>query len=153
MSETKEIVRTAAPINAFQPITMAWAFPEVDPGMMPLGSRVMVQFRRIDKRVTSAGIHVVKETKEAEKWNTMVGRVVALGPLAFRDRETMAPWPEGVWVEAGDFVRVPKWGGDRWERHVPDEDEGEEPVLFATFNDHEIIARITADPLSFSVYI
>jgi hypothetical protein len=56
-------------------------------------------------------------------------------------------------VSIGDFVRVPKWGGDRWERDVPGEDEIEDPVLFMTINDHEIITRVTDDPLSYKAYV
>ena len=49
----------------------------------------------------------------------------------------MEPWPEGNWVEVGDFVRMPKWGGDRWEVTMNDE----ETALFSIFNDHEVIAK------------
>ena len=111
-----------------------------------------MQLRRIKKKHAS-GLILVSETKENEKWQNMIGRVVALGPLAFRNRETMQPWPEGVWVSIGDFVRVPKWGGDRWERDVPGEDETEDPVLFMTLNDHEVITRVTDDPLSYKAYV
>ena len=40
----------------------------------------------------------------------MIGRVVEIGPLAFKNRETMESWPEGSWASVGDYVRVPKWG-------------------------------------------
>lgn len=129
---------------------MAWAFPEVKPGQRPYGGRVIIQLRRIKK--TAGRIIIVDETKENEKWNNMIGKVVAVGPLAFKNRDTMQPWPEGSWAEIGDFVRVPRWGGDRWERVVPGED-GTEPVLFMTINDHELISEITDDPLSFKAYV
>jgi len=35
---------------------------------------------------------------------------------------------------------------------VPGEDE-KDPVLFMTINDHELIAKVTDDPLSFRTYI
>jgi co-chaperonin GroES (HSP10) len=95
-------------------------------------------------------IIIVDETKESEKWNNMIGKVVAIGPLAFKNRDTMAPWPEGSWAQVGDYVRVPKWGGDRWERPVTDD---EDPVLFMTINDHELIAKVTDNPLSFKAFI
>jgi hypothetical protein len=95
-------------------------------------------------------IIIVDETKESEKWNNMIGKVVAIGPLAFKNRDTMAPWPEGSWAQVGDYVRVPKWGGDRWERPVPDD---EDPVLFMTINDHELIAKVTDNPLSFKAFV
>jgi hypothetical protein len=96
---------------------------------------------------------LVAETKESEKWNNMIGKVVRIGPLAFKNRDTMASWPEGSWAEVGDYVRVPRWGGDRWERAVPGEDDGEDPVLFMTINDHELIAKVTDDPLSFKAFV
>jgi co-chaperonin GroES (HSP10) len=128
---------------------LSWAFPEVTPGQSPFGGRIIVQLRRI-KQKTAGKIILVEETKENEKWNNMIGKVVAVGPLAFKNRETMASWPEGSWAEVGDYVRVPRWGGDRWERPVPDD---EDPVLFMTINDHELIAKVTDNPLSFKSFV
>ena len=131
---------------------LKWAFPDVSPGQKPFGGRVVVQLRRI-KKTTASKIILVAETKETEKWQNMIGRVVAIGPLAFKNRDTMQPWPEGSWANVGDYVRVPKWGGDRWEREVPNEEGNEDPVLFMTLNDHELIAKVTDDPLSFKAYV
>jgi len=151
MSDTKEPIPTIeGQAGVSDPVELAWAFPEVAPGQAPYGGRVIVQLRRIKKK--AGRIIIVDETKENEKWNNMIGKVVAVGPLAFKNRETMASWPEGSWANVGDFVRVPRWGGDRWERSVPNED-GEDPVLFMTINDHELIAKVTDDPLSFKAYV
>ena len=129
------------------------AFPAVDPGAKPLGARVLVQLRRTKKTVTSMGIVLVSETKETEKWQNMVAKVIEIGPLAFKKRDTMEPWPEGSWCEVGDFIRVPKWGGDRWEVPVPGEEKEEDPALFMVLNDHEIIAKLTGDPLAMKAFI
>ena len=129
---------------------IAWAFPSVDPGAKPLGARVLVQLRRTKQQATSAGIILVQETKETEKWNNMVAKVIEIGPLAFKKRDTMEPWPEGSWCEVGDYLRVPKWGGDRWEVEVPGEDD---PVLFMVLNDHEVIAKITGNPLTVKAFV
>lgn len=131
---------------------LAWAFPSVNPGATPLGGRILVQLRRTKKK-TQSGLILVSETKEAEKWQNMIAKVIAIGPLAYRHRDSMNPWPEGSWCVAGDFIRVPKWGGDRWEVKVPGEKEDEEPVLFAIFNDHEVIAKVTTDPLSMKAFV
>ena len=131
---------------------LKWAFPDVSPGQKPFGGRVVVQLRRI-KKTTASKIILVAETKETEKWQNMIGKVVEIGPLAFKNRDTMQPWPEGSWESVGDYVRVPKWGGDRWEREVPNEDGNEDPVLFMTINDHELIAKVTDEPLSFKAYV
>jgi co-chaperonin GroES (HSP10) len=140
------------PLVASNEAELAWAFPSVDPGAKPLGARILVQLRRTKKKTTSAGIILVEETKETEKWNNMVAKVIAVGPLAFKKRDTMEPWPEGSWCEVGDYLRVPKWGGDRWEVPVegePDEDQ----ALFMVLNDHEVIAKVTGDPLAMRAFI
>ena len=134
--------------EAFNDAELAWAFPSVDPGAKPLGGRILVQLRRTKKKATSAGIILVEETKETEKWNNMVAKVLIVGPLAFKNRDTMQGWPEGSWCEVGDYIRVPKWGGDRWEVKVPGEDDLEDPALFMVLNDHEVIAKVTGDPLA-----
>ena len=132
---------------------IAWAFPSVDPGAKPLGGRILVQLRRTKKKTTGSGIILVEETKEAEKWNNMVAKVVEVGPLAFKNRDTMQGWPEGSWCVAGDYIRVPKWGGDRWEVKVPEEENLEDPALFMILNDHEIIAKVTCSPLEMGSFI
>lgn len=141
------------PVMASNEAAIAWAFPSVDPGAKPLGGRILVQLRRTKKKTTTAGIILVEETKEAEKWNNMVAKVIEIGPLAFKHRDTMQSWPEGSWCQPGDYIRVPKWGGDRWEVPVPGEDELEDPALFMILNDHEIIAKVTGDPLAMRAFV
>jgi co-chaperonin GroES (HSP10) len=132
--------------------TLAEAFPEVDPLMAPYGARVLVQLRAVKERVTEAGLLLPEEVKETEKWNTMIGKVIAIGPLAFKKRDDMEPWPEGAWANTGDFVRVPKWGGDRWE--IDFEENGlKGKALFTFFNDHELIGKVTGDPRAIKAFI
>lgn len=57
------------------------AFPEVDPGIIPFGSRILVQVR-VAKKKTAGGIVIVDEVRKTEAANTQVSRVVAIGPLA-----------------------------------------------------------------------
>lgn len=139
--------------EAFSDADIAWAFPSVDPGAKPLGGRILVQLRRTKNKTSSSGIILVEETKETEKWNNMVAKVIEIGPLAFRNRDTNEPWPEGSWCSVGDYIRVPKWGGDRWEVPVPGEDNLEEKALFMILNDHEVIAKVTCNPLLMRAFI
>jgi co-chaperonin GroES (HSP10) len=131
-------------------MSLEWAFPEVDAGVEPLGSRVLVQLRRV-KKTTASGIIIAQESRDHEKYNTQIAKIIMLGPLAFKKRDTMEPWPEGVWATNNDFVRIPKYGGDRFEVEVPGEPE--EPALFMLLNDHELIAKVTGDPLKFWEYV
>jgi co-chaperonin GroES (HSP10) len=125
------------------------AFPLVDPGAIPLGARVLVQLRKAKKRMTQSGIILPEETRDTERAQNPVGKVISLGPLAFKKRDTMEPWVEGIWCEVGDYLRVPKWTGDRW--LVPHGDD--ENVEFMVLNDHEVIARITGNPLEVRAFI
>lgn len=127
------------------------AFPRVEPGMKPLGSRIMVQIR-LPRSKTKGGIILTAESKDIDSDNMQTARVVALGPLAFHNRETMKEWPEGAWVQEGDFVRVPKYGGDRF--RVPF--EGGEPgehITFAVFNDLDLTAAFTINPMEHKAYL
>lgn len=125
------------------------AFPRCDPRVEPCGSRVLVQIRT-PKKVTKGGIHLLSDTRETEHWNTQVAKVLAVGSLAFHNRNTMEPWPEGSWCDVGDYVRVPKYGGDRWS--IPT-DNGEDEALVVLFNDLDIVGRITGDPRTIKAFI
>lgn len=124
------------------------AFPAIDPGVRPFGSRVLLQIRRA-KSKTKGGIILAGETRDTEMWNTQVAKVRAVGPLAFHNRNTMEPWPEGAWVREGSYVRAPKYGGDRWSVRIED---GEE-IIFAMFNDLDLLGEITGDPLAMKAFL
>ncbi len=129
--------------------TIDQAFPDVDPGLRPFGSRVLVQIRTPMLK-TKAGLIVPEESRETELWNTQISKVISLGPVAFRNRDTLEVWPEGVWVKSGMFVRCPKYGGDRWEIPVPNTMD---PALFVLFNDLDLGGEITGDPLEVVAFL
>ena len=127
---------------------IAEAFPTADAGVQPFGSRVLVQIRT-PKTKTASGIIIDNGSRDTEKWNTQVAKVVSHGPVAYRNRNTLEPWPEGGWAHPGDYVRVPKYGGDRWEVPLPDGSN----ALFVIFNDLDIIGRVEGDPLAIRAFI
>ena len=127
---------------------MAEAFPAAEAGIQPFGSRVLVQIRSPKQR-TATGIILDVGSRDTEKWNTQVAKVISIGPLAFKNRNTMASWPEGSWCVEGEYVRVAKYGGDRWEVPMPNG----ESALFVIFNDLDIIGRVNVDPLSIRAFI
>ena len=124
------------------------AFPAAQAGIQPFGSRVLVQIRS-PKQKTASGIILDTGTKDTEKWNTQVAKVITVGPLAFKNRTSMEPWPEGAWCKEGEYVRVAKYGGDRWEVNLP----SGESALFVIFNDLDIIGSVIGDPLSIRAFI
>ena len=129
---------------------MEEAFPAVDAGIQPFGSRVLIQIRTPTKKSAGGIIIDIHGSNETEKWNTQIGKVIALGPLAFKNRNDMKPWPEGDWCKAGEQVRVAKYGGDRWEVKIPGKDDS---AMFVIFNDLDIIGQVTGDPLAIRAFI
>jgi co-chaperonin GroES (HSP10) len=128
------------------------AFPDISPGVEPLGSRVIVQVR-LPRRRTKSGLILTDETMEADADQMQTAKVVGAGPLAFRNRDTGKEWPEGAWVKNGDFVRIPKYAGDRFHIPVKDALVPGERITFAIFNDLDLTARFTGNPLEHRAYL
>lgn len=118
------------------------AFPKADPSLEPFGSDVLVQIRTPRTR-TKGGLYLPEESRETDLWNMQVAKVIALGPVAFHNRETLEPWPEGAWCKPGEYVRVPKYGGDRWWVDVPESIDGK--ALFVLFRDTDLKGRVPED--------
>ena len=91
MSEVVKIATFEASYDVPSQEDLNWAFPNVASGMEPFGGRIIVQLRRIKKK--SERIVLVQETKENEKWNNMIGKVIAVGPLAYKNRDTPSHSP------------------------------------------------------------
>jgi len=120
---------------------LADLFPHIDTEFEPFGHRVVVQLRRVVEK-TASGIIISNGTKETEAYNGQVGLLLKVGPLAFKNRTTAEPWPEGVWAAVGDYVKVPRWGGDRWTVDLRD---GMAPISIAVLSDSDLIGKYTGD--------
>lgn len=123
------------------------AFPDVDPGFEPFGSRVIVQLRKVATK-SKGGIILTGDTVETEKWNTQIGKIRAIGPVAFKNRDTLNSWPENDWCKVGDYVRIPKYNQDKW--FIQHEDY---ELLFMLINDIDLLAKKTGNPLEVKAYI
>ena len=128
-------------------------FPEADPMIEPTGHDVLVQIRS-PRTATEGGIILSDDSVDTEYWNQQVARVVAVGPVAHRNRTTLDPWPEGAWCSVGDYVRIPLFGGDRWEVDLGDEKKRGK-ALFALFKDTEIRGKLKSgvDPRLIKAYV
>lgn len=148
------------------------AFPTVNPQHEPFGAMVLLQIR-LPKRKTAGGIRLAGESQSTEYYNTQTGKVIALGPLAFKsiaegdqgNPDRIVDWPEGAWFNVGDFVRAPKYGGDRFAIPYSYQDNETNPetgrpekvtvktdVIFALFKAKDIIAKVTGDPLKVKAF-
>lgn len=126
------------------------AFPVVDPQFEPFGPKILIQVRRVLTR-TKSGIFLGEADKQTEAWNTVVGKLIAAGPLAFKNRATGEPWPEGMWAQVGDFVRFPRHTGDRLSVKI-DDDRGD-PVVILLMDDHMLSGRYLGDPMKIRAFI
>ena len=88
------------------------AWPDIEPFCDPLGSLILVQMRLPPLQLTGA-FEVSQDDRMTERDNCQIGKVIAVGPLAFRHRDSGQLWPEGAWCGVGDFVIVPKYQGER----------------------------------------
>jgi co-chaperonin GroES (HSP10) len=116
-------------------------FPKINAGITPFGSRVLVQVRRVRTRRKS-GLYMTKEATDTQMDNTCVAKVIAVGPLAYKNRNTMESWSEGSWCEAGEYVFVPKYGGLRWEKPYKTNDDYIDKIQFAIFDDLNIVGGV-----------
>lgn len=140
--------------QTIDPVRLAAAFPDVDPEFKPFGERVLVQIRT-PKFKSAGGIILPKDTRETEKWNTQVGKIISMGPSAFKNRDTLSTWPEGEWAKVGDFVRVPKHGGDRWEVLIPGRRglEEEDYAMFVLTRDLDLGGLYLGNPLTVVAFV
>lgn len=130
--------------------TLDDVFPVVDPEFRPFGAKILVQVRRV-MRMSKGGIALISESTQTEAWNMQVGKLVAVGPVAFKNRRTWEEWPEGAWAKVGDFVRYPRHIGDRL--HVPLDDGKGDPVVILLLDDHNLLGAYTGDPLRVRTFI
>ena len=84
---------------------------KTDPNILPElpGFHVLVRPVSI-KEKTKGGILLPDSTKEDMSYLTTVGRVVALGDLAYQDKDK---FPKGEWCKVGDYVCYGKHSGQK----------------------------------------
>lgn len=143
----------SGPSQSFMPVITASgsleeAFPDCDPNFEPYGSLVLLQVRVAKRKVSKdSAIELPDEVRATIQANTQVAKVIAHGPLAYKNRSTGVDWPEGAWARPGEFVRIPRYTGDRWE--VKHEDG---VVTFVLLKDLELSGRVPR-PLDVVAYV
>lgn len=112
-------------------------FPVVEHGVVPLGSQVLIQGKFIPKK-TTGGIVLLDEMRSGESYTVQIGRIVAMGDLAFKKRDTLEPWKEGNWANIGDLVFIPRTG------NVISKELDGDRYVFVLLNDVELIAKVNS---------
>ena len=95
----------------------------------PCGWRILI--RPVPPRTkTESGLHLPDSVIHREEITTTIGRIVAVGPLAWQRED----WGHEPWAKVGDYVLHAKFGGKRIEYGG---------VKIVIFNDDEVIAVVT----------
>jgi len=95
----------------------------------PVGYRLLVRPYSGPKK-TKGGLILTDKSSETIQMTTVVGLIVAMGDLCYKDEEK---FPSGPWCKNGDFVIYGRYAGSRFKTKY-----GEHRIL----NDDEIIAKI-----------
>lgn len=126
-------------------------FPDVSIDIEPVADLVCFQVKMPKRRVGS--IIVSAEGQEFDRWNTMIAKVIKVGPVAFKDADTLKEWPEGPWAEVGDYVVIPKYGAVKFGKSFKDKHGNLDKCLFAFLRAKDIRAKITGNPLEVEEYV
>lgn len=127
------------------------AFPDIPPVYYPAGKLLLCQVRQPKRLMKLAGgksFILPDETVDNERFRVQTAIVRAMGPAAFKNRNTLEPWPEGDWCQVGDFIRVPLYGGDRIAVPFKNADGLDEEALFVAINDTDVTGVVIGDPLA-----
>ena len=95
----------------------------------PVGYRMLIRPWSGEKK-TKGGILITESTQETIEMTTVVGLVIMMGELCYKDKEK---FPSGPWCKEGQFVIYGRYAGSRFKTKF-----GEHRIL----NDDEIIATI-----------
>ena len=95
----------------------------------PVGYRMLIK-PYAGKKKTKGGIYLSEKTQETIEMTTVVGFVVKMGDLCYKDKEK---FPTGPWCKEGQFVVYGRYAGSRFKTKY-----GEHRIL----NDDEIIGTI-----------
>ena len=95
----------------------------------PVGYRMLVRPWSGEKK-TKGGILITETTQETIEMTTVVGLVILMGDLCYKDEKK---FPNGAWCKEGQFVIYGRYAGSRFKTKY-----GEHRIL----NDDEIIATI-----------
>ena len=95
----------------------------------PVGYRLLVRPYQ-PKQKTKGGLYLTEKTLETQQLTTVVGFVVKMGDLSYKDDKK---FPTGPWCKEGQFVVYGRYAGARFKTKY-----GEHRIL----NDDEIIGTI-----------
>lgn len=80
---------------------------------VPAGYRLLIALPELEEK-TDSGIYLPEQVREKESLATVVGFVLKVGALAYKDPNK---FPEGAWCKEGDWVLFRAYSGTRIKIH------------------------------------
>jgi len=79
----------------------------------PQGYKLLIILPSIEEK-TDGGVYLPDQMRKAEETASIVGFVMKLGPLAYRDE---GKFPSGPWCKEGDWIVFRSYSGTRFKIH------------------------------------
>jgi len=79
----------------------------------PAGFKLLIALPELEEK-TDSGIYLPEQVREKETLATVVGFVLKMGSLAYKDP---AKFPDGAWCKEGDWVLFRAYSGTRIKIH------------------------------------
>jgi chaperonin GroES len=79
----------------------------------PSGFRLLIALPELEEK-TDSGIYLPEQVREKESLATVVGFVLKMGSLAYKDPNK---FPDGAWCKEGDWVLFRAYSGTRIKIH------------------------------------
>jgi co-chaperonin GroES (HSP10) len=103
----------------------------------PVGYKILIAIPKLEDKFENSSLLRPEALAKREEIATVVGMVIKLGPLAYKDLDK---FPEGPWCKEGDFVLMRAFSGTRFK--IANE-EGEQE--FRLIND-DVVEGVVEDP-------
>ena len=102
---------------------------------IPKGYKLLIALPKLDERFENSSIVRPDQLAKKEETATVVGLVLKMGSLAFKDEEK---FPDGPWCQEGDFILMRAYSGTRFKISTKDAEQE-----FRLINDDMVEAVVT----------
>ena len=97
-------------------------------GILPTGGYLLVLPEKVEEK-TAGGIYIPETSREKEQQAATIGKLVAVGPSAWKDLDDGSPW-----AEVGDKVSYSRYAGVSM--------TGQDKESYVLINDNDVLARL-----------
>lgn len=103
----------------------------------PKGYKILIAIPKLEEKFENSSLIRPDNLSKKEETATVVGMVVKLGSLAYKDEEK---FPDGPWCKEGQFILMRAYSGTRFKVST---EEGEQE--FRLIND-DVVEAVVDDP-------